>query len=81
MKAVDITVEISPDGKILTYSVPGVVPKEMHQQLEDALKGLTEILGTVTSRTSLHPTHSKTVHEKNQQHLGHDHGDGHHHHH
>ena len=80
MKAVELNVEITPDGRIVTYTVPGAVPKEMHQEMEDALKGLEDILGAVTSRTSTNPTHSKTVHTHNHQHLGHDHGDGHHHH-
>ncbi len=76
MKSVEIEFEVTDDGKIVTYKVPGEVPGEIHADMEVAMKSLEGMLGTVTSRTSLHPGFTREQHSKKSLKLGHGHDHG-----
>lgn len=76
MKAVEIEFEVSDDGSIVTYRIPGEVPGEVHAALEAALTELEAILGAVVDRKSLRPGHVRgnKLHGHDHRHIG-----GHHH--
>ncbi len=55
MKNVEIEFEVTTDGDLITYRIPGEVPGEVHDELEAALRDLEEMLGTVVERKSIRP--------------------------
>ena len=75
MKRVEIEFEVTDDGEIVTYRVPGEVPGEIHDELESALADLEKLLGTVIDRRSIRPGFTRRNRLHRRQHLG-----GHHHH-
>lgn len=72
MKPFEIQFEVSPDGEVVTYRIPGEVPGEVHDQLETALQDLQKLLGRVIDRRSLRPGHQRgnRIHPHGHQHLG-----------
>ncbi len=70
MKNVEIEFEVTPDGELITYRT-NEVPGEVHEDIEQALAQLEELLGAVVERKSIRPGFQRHNHVHRHQDLGH----------
>ena len=71
MKNVEIEFEVTPNGELITYRT-SEVPGEVHEDIEQALAQLEEMLGTVVERRSIRPGFQRgnRVHQHQEQKRG-----------